>query len=244
MCIGFKVVVDGDAIGGHQLVSLGNGFVSSIRIGLRKGCPIDVFQGITCAVVHDDVASVMVLVKAFVDVVHSYAAIEHYVHGSLVRTAFKSVAVTFCYNSVYERILVCQTVFEHDGDVVFEATVFLKEHVIAVVRVVIGATTIEIVTCSDRNFGCKAVCIAVTFVFVLVSVTVENVVIGTEILYLNARIAVFVELTVLYDVVVGVLCAVDNVLLGATGGFVAFYEQSVVACVGDIHMIEVPVRRG
>ena len=61
---------------------------------------------------------------------------------------------------------------------------------------------------------------------------------------MNARIAVFVELTVLYDVVVGVLCAVDNVLLGATGGFVAFYEQSVVACVGDIHMIEVPVRRG
>ena len=93
-----------------------------------------------------------------------------------------------------------------------------------------------------RAIPWKAIGITVALILVLIGITVQDIVEGTEVLYLHTRVAVLVELAVFYDIVVGILCAVLYVCGRAAGRFVALYKETVVACVCYIHMVEVPVR--
>ena len=184
----------------------------------------------------------MVLVETLARIVYGKAAIEHHIHGSLVGATFKSIAVTFRHHAVYYGILVCQTVFENDCNIIIEATALLEEHVVAVVRIVVCTAAIEIVSGAYRYLRCEAVGITIALILVLIGITVQDIVEGTEVLYLHTRVAVLVELAVFDDIVVGILCAVLYVCGRAAGRFVALYKETVVACVCYIHMVEVPVR--
>ena len=88
----------------------------------------------------------MVLVETLARIVYGEAAIEHHIHGSLVGATFESIAVTFRHHAIYYGILVRQTVFENDCNIILEATTFLEEHVVAVVRIVVCTAAIEIVS--------------------------------------------------------------------------------------------------
>ncbi len=214
-------------------------FVDAVGISLAAV----LCRGKAGAVVQDDVTAVVVLVKALGLVHYGETAVEIYVHSSLVRAAFEAVAVAVGGYGVLveETVLVAYALVHDDGHIVAEAAVLLVEHVPTVITVQIGPAAEEVVARADGDFRRKAVGIALALVAVQVGIAVYDIVICGEVLHLQSRVAVLIEVASLYDVVVRLVVCVGHIAGAASRGLVALYEHAVVAGVGDVYMVEVPI---
>lgn len=239
--VGTSIVVDSDTVGQLNNVTTGNRFIDTIAVSFL----LYALERHTRTVVQDDVASIVVLVEALSFVTDSETAIQNNIHRPLVATALKSVTVTSANSiQVKETVLVGDTVVKDDRHVVAEPTFFLIEYIPSVVAVQPCATTVEVVAVTNGEFRCETVGIAFTFVAVQIRVAVDDIVVCTEVLDLQTRVAVLVEVTLLDDVVMAVLCAVDDVAGRAACRLVALDKHTVVAGVGDVDLVEVPERAG
>ena len=189
----------------------------------------------------------MVLVEALRLVADRETAVEVNIHCALVRTHLDTVTVTLrCYSirEGKEAVLIRDTVLKDDGHVVTEVTVLLIEYVPTVIRVSPCTAAVEVVVVTYRNLWCEAVSVALVLVAVEVRVTVDDLVVRTEVLDLQTCITILVEVTELDDVVVTVLSAVYYVSARAACRLVALDEQTVIRSVADVDVLEVPVRAG
>ena len=155
----------------------------------------------------------MVLVEAFRLVINSQTAIHKDIHRSLVRTALETVAITLRSNLVErkETVLIRDTVLDDNAHIITKTTFLFVEYIPSVVRVCPSTTAIEIVVVAYGEFRSKTVGITFVLVTVQVRVTVDDLVVGCEILHLQTRITVLVEVTQLDDIVVSILRAVENI---------------------------------
>ena len=58
---------------------------------------------------------------------------------------------------------------------------------------------------------------------------------------MKACIAILIEIALFDDVVVGLVNGIYHVLGSAANGFVALYEHAIVAGIGDVYAIEMPI---
>ena len=162
------------------------------------------------AVVEDDISGVMVLVKSFCFVTGGEAACQIKICGTLIRTHLETIAVTvrrylfFAQKSVF----VGNTVFEDDGDIVSLSAVALVEGIPAVIGVQPGATSVEVIACANRKFRRKTIGIALSFVTVQVTVAVDNPIVRGQILHLQTRISVFVEVALFNEIVMSLIVGI------------------------------------
>jgi hypothetical protein len=185
----------------------------------------------------------VVLVEALRLVADRETTVEVNVHGTLIRTHLDTITITlWCYSvEVKEAVLVRDTILEDDGHIVAKVTILLVEYVPTIIRVSTCTATIEVVVVTNRDFWCETVSIALVLVAVEVRVTVDDLVVRTEVLNLQTGITILVEVTELDDIVVTVLSAVYYVSACTTCRFVALDEQTIIRSIADIDVLEVPV---
>ena len=141
--VGGSIIINGNAVGQSHFMAAADRLIDTIRIGFVT----DALERHTRAVVHDDIAGIVVLVEAFGLVAYCETAVHVEVHGSLVAAHFESVSVAVGSEGVFieESVLVGDTLFEDNRFIVAESTFLLEEHIPSVIRVEPGAASVEVV---------------------------------------------------------------------------------------------------